>query len=116
MERESTYFFEFICPIQHVVSRSPANVGMEGDLEGLRDLAFGLELMEVLKTLRGGLDLGKGRPSEERTNEVRERTLIAMVRMTAITSREPLRTRLLGRAGSYSQIAVAFSIAANFVM
>ena len=43
-------------------------------------------------------------------------TLIASVRIAAITSREPPRTRLSSRVGSYSQIAVAFSTATIFVM
>ena len=43
-------------------------------------------------------------------------TLIASVRMAAITSRDPPKTRLPGRLGSYSQMAVAFSTAAIFVM
>jgi len=43
-------------------------------------------------------------------------TLIARVRIAAITSREPPKTRLSSRVGSYSQIAVAFLTAAIFVM
>ena len=43
-------------------------------------------------------------------------TLIARVRIAAITSREPPKTRLSSRLGSYSQMAVAFSTAAIFVM
>src|SRR5271156_5545321 len=43
-------------------------------------------------------------------------TLIASVQMAAITSSEPPRTRLSSRVGSYSQIAVAFSTAAIFVI
>ncbi len=43
-------------------------------------------------------------------------TLIASVRIAAITSSEPPRTRLSERVGSYSQIAVEFSTAAIFVM
>ena len=43
-------------------------------------------------------------------------TLIASVQIAAITSSEPPRTQLSGRVGSYSQIAVAFSTAAIFVM
>jgi len=43
-------------------------------------------------------------------------TLIASVRIAAITSRDPPKTRLPGRLGSYSQMAVAFSTAAIFVM
>ena len=43
-------------------------------------------------------------------------TLIASVQMAAITSREPPKTRLSSRVGSYSQIAVAFSTAAIFVI
>ena len=48
--------------------------------------------------------------------ETRSLTLIASVRIAAITSREPPRTRLSARVGSYSQMAVAFSTAAIFVM
>ena len=36
--------------------------------------------------------------------------------MAAITSRDPPKTRLSSREGSYSQIAVAFSTTAIFVM
>jgi len=43
-------------------------------------------------------------------------TLIANIQMAAITSRDPLKTRLSHRVGSYSQIAVAFSMAAILVM
>src|ERR1700679_1105947 len=43
-------------------------------------------------------------------------TLIARVQIAAITSREPPNMRLSFRVGSYSQIAVAFSTAAIFVM
>jgi len=43
-------------------------------------------------------------------------TLIARVRMAAITSSEPPRTRLSCREGSYSQMAVAFSTTAIFVI
>jgi hypothetical protein len=43
-------------------------------------------------------------------------TLIARVRIAAITSREPPKTRLSSRVGSYSHIAVAFSTAAIFVI
>ena len=45
-----------------------------------------------------------------------ERTLIAMVRITVITSNEPFSTQLSGRDGSYSQMAVDVSTAAIFVM
>ena len=38
------------------------------------------------------------------------------VQIAAITSREPPKMRLLSRVGSYSQIAVAFSTAAIFVI
>ena len=43
-------------------------------------------------------------------------TLTAIVRMAAITSNDPSRMRLLGRDGSYSHMALAFSTAAIFVM
>src|SRR5271155_4381451 len=43
-------------------------------------------------------------------------TLIARVQMAAITSSEPPRTRLSCREGSYSQMAVAFSTTAIFVI
>lgn len=43
-------------------------------------------------------------------------TLIASVQMAAITLRDPPKTRLPGRLGSYSQMAVAFSTAVIFVM
>jgi hypothetical protein len=43
-------------------------------------------------------------------------TLIARVRIAAITSSDPFRTRLSGSDGSYSQIAVAVSTAAILVM
>ena len=43
-------------------------------------------------------------------------TLIAIVRMAAITSSDPPKTRLSSRDGSYSQMAVAFSTAAIFVI
>ena len=42
--------------------------------------------------------------------------VIAIVRMAAITSNEPFSTRLSGRDGSYSQMAVEVSTAASFVM
>ena len=43
-------------------------------------------------------------------------TLIASVRIVAITSKPPLETQFEGRAGSYSQIAVFVSTAAILVM
>jgi len=43
-------------------------------------------------------------------------TLIARVQIAAITSSDPPRTRLSSREGSYSQIAVAFSTTAIFVI
>jgi hypothetical protein len=43
-------------------------------------------------------------------------TLISRVRIAAITSREPPKTWLSSRVGSYSQMAVAFSTAAIFVI
>lgn len=43
-------------------------------------------------------------------------TLIASVRMAAITSSDPPKTRLSSRDGSYSQMAVAFSTTAIFVI
>ena len=46
----------------------------------------------------------------------KKRTLIASVRMAAITSSEPSKTRLSSRDGSYSQMAVAFSMMAIFVI
>ena len=42
--------------------------------------------------------------------------LIAMVRMAAMTSREPPTMRLSGNEGSYSQIAVMVSTAATFMI
>ena len=44
------------------------------------------------------------------------RTFIASVRIAAITSRDPPSTRLFGNSGSYSQIALVFSMTAIFVM
>ena len=41
---------------------------------------------------------------------------MAMVRIDAITSNDPPSTRFPGRDGSYSHMAVAFSIAAIFVI
>jgi hypothetical protein len=43
-------------------------------------------------------------------------TLIASVRIAAMTSNEPPNTRLPAREGSYSQMAVEVSTAAIFVM
>ena len=48
--------------------------------------------------------------------ETRRLTLIARVRIAAITLREPPRTRLLAWVGSYSQMVVAFSTATIFVI
>ena len=53
------------------------------------------------------------RQDKEETNML---TLIARVRIAAITSSEPPRTRLSSREGSYSQMAVAFSTTAIFVI
>ena len=43
-------------------------------------------------------------------------TLIARVRMAAITSNDPFNTRLLDKDGSYSHIAVVVSMAAILVI
>jgi hypothetical protein len=44
------------------------------------------------------------------------KTLIASVQMAAITSSDPPKMRLSSRDGSYSQMAVAFSTTAIFVI
>ena len=73
--------------------------------------------MKVLNALTRCLDLKEhSYISENSKDQEVDFTLIASVRMAAITSSEPPKTRLSSRVGSYSQIAVAFSTAAILVM
>jgi hypothetical protein len=58
----------------------------------------------------------EGRKSDGHQWHKKRRTLIASVRIAAITSKEPFSTRLSGSDGSYSQMAVVISTAAIFVM
>lgn len=90
---------------------------MERDLEGASDPTFCLKMPKVVNALVGRLDLdGQQCVSNEQPDDSNSRTLIAIVRTIAITSSEPFEMRLSGSAGSYSQMAVAFLIAANFVI
>ena len=44
---------------QHIVSRAPSNIAMEGNLQRVADLALDLQLFEVFDTLTRGLDLNR---------------------------------------------------------
>ena len=68
-------------------------------------------------TQYAGLKLeSKGKLRDHERRSETQRTLMAMVRMAAMTSSDPPSTRLSGNEGSYSHIAVMVSTAAIFVM
>ena len=76
-----------------------------------------LSALEVLNALSRCLDLSKGGCIWwEYSGIIRTHTLIARVRIAAITSSELPRTQLSSQVGSYSQMVVAFSTAAIFVI
>ena len=74
-------------------------------------------MLKVVDTLVGCLDLGGQQcVSDQQPDDSTSRTLIAIVQTIMITSSKPFEMRLLGSDGSYSQMAVAFLIAVNFVI
>lgn len=75
-----------------------------------------LGALEVFNTLPGCLNLYHKKVINENIFKFGVRTLIASVRIAAMTSSDPPRTRLPSSDGSYSQIAVAFSTTAIFVI
>ena len=88
---------------------------MERDNEGVDKSTFELKGFKHLDVLTRRLNLYQQVRFCKKARKGRE-TLIASVQMAAITSSEPLRMQLLGRDGSYSQMAVVVSIAAIFMM
>ena len=72
---------------------------------------FGMLLYVAWKT-------GSMENSSKRTGSLRvmQRTLIVIVQIAVITSNELFNTRLSGRDGSYSQMAIDVSMAAIFVI
>ena len=88
---------------------------MHNDLAGWGDLAVSLKFLKVLDSLSRGLDL---RDSHQINAVWKQKkvTLMASVRTAAITSKERPRMRLVSSDGSYSQMAVAVSMAAILVM
>jgi len=88
---------------------------VKGDDEGVDKSDLKLEGFECLDALTRRLDLCQQVRWRERNN-MKGQTLIASVRIAATTSSEPLSIWLLGREGSYSQMAVVVSTAAIFVM
>ena len=115
--QERTYVTEFICLVEHPERCSPANITVQRNFQRSRKSTTYLNAVEVFDTLSRGLNLKELEFSREQDRKAKLRlTLIARVQIAAITSREPPNTRLSGRVGSYSQIAVVVSIAAIFVM
>lgn len=103
--------------VKHFEGRSPSNVAVQRDLQWLGNSTQDLSALKVLNALSRHLDLSKhGGMRYDIARIVPTRTLIARVRIAAITSSEPPRTRLSSRVGSYSQMVVAFSTAAIFVI
>ena len=93
---------------------TPPNIAVKWYFEWVLNSAFNLKLLERFDTLPGRLNLWQVR--EPRYLMATQRTLMAIVRIAAITSNEPFSTRLSGRDGSYSQMAVDVSTAAIFVI
>jgi hypothetical protein len=110
-----TYLTQFVGLVKHLEGCSPPDIAVQWDFHTLGNSTAALGGMEVLDSLAGCLDL-KEKVSNRMILVETPLTLIARVRIAAITSREPPRTRLPGKEGSYSQIAVAFSTTAIFVM
>ena|SRR5882724_5006888 len=92
---------------------APPNITVKRNFEQVSNAIFKLKLFKCFNMLPRLLDL----------LYVIELKLDSIVIVTnldcksaAITSREPFNTQLSGRDGSYSQIAVAISMAAIFVI
>ena len=103
--------------VEHTTRCPPTDVQMKRNLEGARDSAFCLKMPKVVNMLVGCLDLGGQQcVSDQQPDDSTSRTLIAIVWTIAITSSELFEMRLSGSDGSYSQMAVVFSIAANFII
>jgi hypothetical protein len=109
-----TYLTELLSLVEHFKCSSPSNVTVQWDFQPVRKSAVDLGTMEVLDALWRRLDLWKKLHVWMIMNETL--TLIDRVQIAAITSREPPNTRFPSRVGSYSQIAVTFSMAAILVI
>ena len=108
---------ELLGLVKHFGGHSPLNVAVQRDLQWLGNSTQDLSALKVLNALSRCLDLSEhGGMRYDIARIVSTRTLIARVRIVAITSSEPPRTRLSSRVGSYSQMAVAFLTATIFVI
>ena len=109
------YLAYFVGYTEHAMRSTPTNVAVKRYFEWILNSTFDLQLLECFDTLPRRLDLWQVRELSFKDYQL-ERTLIAIVRIAAITSKEPFSTRLSGREGSYSQMAVDVSTAAIFVI
>jgi hypothetical protein len=64
--KKTTYLAKLVCAIKHIVSRTPADVAVQGDHEGYRDASFHLKLFEIFDTLPRTLDLLEEESKAER--------------------------------------------------
>jgi hypothetical protein len=46
-----TYCLKLVSPIQHIESRTPLDIAMQGYLERCHDATFDLELVKILNSL-----------------------------------------------------------------
>lgn len=103
--------------IKDFEGHSPLNFAVKWDLQWLGNSTKDLNALEVLYALSRHLDLrGEGFMRWEYSRIMPTLTLIARVLIAVITSSETPKTWLSSQVGSYSQMAVAFSTAAIFVM
>ena len=115
IKQNTIYLTEFVWHAQHPVRSPPPYIAMKRDAEGVDESAFELKCFKCLDTLTRRLNLYQQVRFRQQANRKRW-TLIARVQIAAMTSREPLNTRLSGRDGLYSQMAVVVSTTAIFVM
>ena len=97
------------------MSCSPSSVAMQRNPEQHSDVALQLKFFKVFYALSGWLNL-RNYSQFRNIIELPWRTLTTRVRIAATTSSDPSSMRLPGNSGSYSQIALAFSMAAIFVI
>jgi hypothetical protein len=112
----TTHLPKFIPLVQHLESRSPTDVAMQGNLHRFRESTTELRTLKVFNSLARRLNLHEIGASKTDERRIEILTLIARVRRAVMTSSDPPSTRLSGMVGSYSQMAVAFSTTAVLVI